>query len=96
MAEQLRKRFSTEEVKMLLQKYLDEKVKSVYILKTLGVKRGRFFELLKEYKKVSASFSIQYKRKSTNRKISEEVEKNQSCLHYHLLQRSCLMSIKAW
>ena len=53
MAKQLHRRFSTEEAKMLLQKYLDEKVKPVYILETLGVKRSRFFELLKEYKKGS-------------------------------------------
>lgn len=43
MAKQLHKRFSTEEVKVLLQKYLDEKVKLTYILDILKVKRRRFF-----------------------------------------------------
>ena len=76
MAKQLHKRFSTQEVKMLLQKYLDEKVKLIYILETLGVKRSRFFELVKEYKKDPDSFSIQYRRKRSTRKISEEIEKN--------------------
>ncbi|MFQ6067795.1 MAG: hypothetical protein ACE5K3_11060 [bacterium] len=76
MAKQLHKRFSAEEVKMLLQKYLDEKVKLVYILETLGVKRSRFFELLKEYKEGPDNFSIQYKRKRATRKISEKIEKN--------------------
>jgi len=32
MAKQLHKRFSTEEVKMLLQKYVNENVELVYIL----------------------------------------------------------------
>ena len=51
MAKQLHKRFSTEEVKMLLRKYLDEKVELAYILEILKIKRRRFFELLKEYRK---------------------------------------------
>jgi len=76
MAEQLHKKFSTEQVKMLLKKYLDEKVKPIYIMETLKVKRRRFFQLLKEYKKDPDSFSIEYKRKSANRKISKKLEKN--------------------
>jgi len=47
MAKQLHKRFSTQEVKMLLQKYVNEKVKLVYILEILKIKRTRFFELLR-------------------------------------------------
>ena len=63
MAKQLHKRLSTEEVKMPLQKYLDEKVKLIYILEILKVKRSRFLELFKEYKRNPARFSIQYERK---------------------------------
>ena len=51
MAKQLHKRFSTGEVKMLLRKYLDEKVELACILEILKIKRSRFFELLKEYRK---------------------------------------------
>ncbi|MFQ5835957.1 MAG: hypothetical protein ACE5HR_08575, partial [bacterium] len=40
----------------------------------MGIKRRRFFELLKEYKRSLARFSIQYERKKKTRKISEEVE----------------------
>ncbi len=76
MAKQLHKRFSTQEVKMLLQKYLDEKVKLIYILEILKVKRSRLFELLKQYTQDPDNFSIQYKRKSATRRISDEIEKN--------------------
>jgi len=76
MAKQLHKRFSDEQVKMLLRKYLDEKVELIYILKILKVKRSRFFELLKQYTEDPDNFSIQYKRKSATRRISDEVEKN--------------------
>jgi len=43
MAKQLHKRFSTEEVKMLLQKYLEDKKKLPYILRTLQITKRRFF-----------------------------------------------------
>jgi len=76
MAQQLHRRFSTEEVKMLLEKYLNEKVKLVYILEILKIKRTRFFELLRQYREDPDNFSIQYERKRATRRISEEVEKN--------------------
>lgn len=76
MARQLHKRFSTEEVKMLLDKYLNEKVKLVYVLEILGIKKTRFFELLKKYRSDSGSFSIQYRRKRPTRKIAKAVEKS--------------------
>ncbi|MEA1963653.1 MAG: hypothetical protein U9O41_00760 [Candidatus Aerophobetes bacterium] len=40
------KRFSVEEVKALFQKYLHEGIELVYILKTLKIKKSRFFKLL--------------------------------------------------
>ena len=76
MAKHLHKRFSDEEVKTLLEKYMNEKVELSYLLETLGIKRRRFFELLRRYKKDPDNFCIQYKRKRATRKISEDVEKN--------------------
>ena len=76
MAKQLHKRFSTEEVKMLLQKYVNENVELIYILEILKIKKTRFFELLRQYRENPDSFSIEYKRKRVSRRISEEVEKN--------------------
>lgn len=76
MAKQLHKRFSDEEVKMLLEKYVSEKVELSCLLEILGIKRRRFFELLKEYKRNPARFSIQYERRRKTRKISDKIEKN--------------------
>jgi len=76
MAKQLHKRFSTEEVKMFLQQYLDNKKKLPYILEILQITKRRFFHLLQEYKKDPDGFSIDCKRKRPTRKISEELEKN--------------------
>jgi len=76
MTEQLHRRFSTEEVKVLLQKYLDEKVKLTYIVEILSITRRRFFQLLRDYKEDPDNFSIQYERKRATRKITEDVDKN--------------------
>ncbi len=58
MVKQLHKRFSTEEVKMLLEKYLNEKVELVYILEILKIKRTRLFELLRQYREDPDNFSV--------------------------------------
>ena len=76
MAQQLHRRFSTQEVKMLLEKYLNEKIELVYILEILNIRRSRFFELLKQYRRDPDNFSIEYRRKSATRRISEKVEKS--------------------
>jgi len=76
MAKQLHKRFSTEEVKMFLKQYLDNKKKLPYILEILQITKRRFFYLLQEYRENPDGFSIDYKRKKPTRKIPTEVEKN--------------------
>jgi hypothetical protein len=42
----------------------------------LKIKRRRFFELLAKYCKDPDIFSIQYERKTINRKIDPDIEKN--------------------
>ena len=76
MTKKLHKRFSTEEVKMLLKKYLTENVKLMYILEILKITQRRFFQLLKSYRKDPEDFSIEYKRKRPTRRVSERIEKN--------------------
>jgi len=76
MTKQLHKRFSTEEVKIFLKKYLTENVKLMYILEILQITPRQFFRLLKAYRKDPDGFSIDYQRKKPTRKISEEMEKN--------------------
>lgn len=42
----------------------------------LKIKRRRFFELLAKYRKDPDNFSIQYERKTINRKRDLDIEKN--------------------
>ena len=76
MSKQLHKIFINEQVKLLLKSYVDKEIKINYILSILGIKRRRFFELLARYKKDPDNFSIQYNRKTINRKIEQAVEIN--------------------
>jgi len=76
MTKQLHKRFSTEEVKIFLKKYLTENVKLMYILEILQITPRQFFRLLKAYRKDPDDFSIEYKRERATRRISKRIEKN--------------------
>jgi len=76
MSKQLHKNFVDEQVKLLLKSYVDKEIKINYILSILGIKRRRFFELLARYKKDPNNFSIQYNRKTINRKIDKAIETN--------------------
>ncbi|GAF74151.1 unnamed protein product [marine sediment metagenome] len=76
MSKQLHKNFTDDQVKSLLKSYLDKKIKINYILQMLKIKRRRFFELLAKYRKDPDSFSIQYERKTINRKIDPDIERN--------------------
>jgi len=76
MSKQLHKNFIDDQVKSLFESYLDKKIKINYILQMLRIKRSRFFELLAKYRKDQDNFSIQYERKTINRKIDPDIEKN--------------------
>ncbi len=76
MSKQLHKNFTDEQVKSLFEKYSKKEIKLNYILQILGIKRSRFFELLAKYCKDPDSFSIQYERKTINRKIDPDIEQN--------------------
>src|SRR5512138_35584 len=71
--DQLHKRFSVEQVKLLLQRYTQGELARAELEEVLGVGKTRFFALLKEYRHDPKSFSIEYER-STPRRLSEEAE----------------------
>jgi len=76
MSNQLHKNLIDGQVKSLFEKYLKKEIKLNYILQILGIKRRRFFKLLNRYKKDPDNFSIQYNRKTINRKIDPDIERN--------------------
>lgn len=71
--DQLHKRFSVEQVKLLLQRYTEGELSRSEIEEVLGIGKTRFFALLKAYRHDRERFSIAYERK-TPRRLSEEME----------------------
>jgi transposase len=71
--DQLHKRFSVEQVKLLLQRYTEGELSRAEIEEVLGVGKTRFFALLKAYRQAPKTFSIEYER-STPRRLNEEAE----------------------
>ena len=49
---QLHKRFTSEHVKKLLDRYSKNEIERTYIQEILGIKRRRFFALLKQYRRI--------------------------------------------
>jgi hypothetical protein len=73
---QLHKKFTDNQVKELLEKYLKKEVGRRYLQEILGIGKSRFFALLASYQKNPYRFSIQYERKRKTRKISHDIEEN--------------------
>ena len=72
---QLHKRFTSDQVKELLERYLKKEVERSYIQEILTIKKRRFFTLINQYKEDPQYFSIQYQR-ATPPRISPEIEQN--------------------
>src|SRR5690349_21012998 len=71
--DQLHKRFSVEQVKLLLQRYTEGELSRAELKEVLGLGKTRFFALLKEYRHDPKTFSIDYERR-TPRRLSEAAE----------------------
>lgn len=76
MAQQLHKKFNNEQVKDFMKRYINGEIERKYLQELLGVKKTRFFALIKQYKDNPDNFSIQYTRITTTRTISKEIENN--------------------
>jgi len=73
---QLHKKFTDNQVKELIEKYLKKEVGRRYLQEILGIGKTRFFVLLASYQKNPLEFSIQYVRKQKTRQISHDIEEN--------------------
>jgi len=73
---QIHKRFTDDQVKDLLERYLLKKIERKYIQEILNIGKARFFELLQQYHAAPDKFSIQYVRIIKTRSIDPQIEKN--------------------
>lgn len=73
---QLHKKFTDDQVKELMQRYLNKELKSEHIQQMLKIKKRQFFKLLKEYRQNPQTFSIRYTRIAKTRILDPKIEKN--------------------
>ena len=57
---QIHKRFTSDQVKELLERYSKREIERKYIQQILGIGKSRFFMLLNQYKEHPQLFTIQY------------------------------------
>jgi hypothetical protein len=76
MADQIHTKFTTDQVKELLQKYIDGAVERKHLQEVLGIGKSRFFEIIQAYRKDPKTFSVDYKRSSPTRGIDQAIKDN--------------------
>ncbi len=73
---QVHKRFTPDQVKEFLERYFNKEIERKYIQEILGIKKSRFFILLKEFKENPQQFTTPYQRTTPSRIISPDIEQN--------------------
>jgi len=76
--DQVHKRFTAEQVKVLLKGYCQGSLDRVTIEEILAISRSRFFAFLKQYRLDPHKFSLAYQRKTSTRipaSVEKEIEK---------------------
>jgi hypothetical protein len=76
MSAQIHTKFTNDQVKELLNKYLNKEVERKYIQEILGIGKSRFFEIIQAYRKDPKTFSVEYKRSNPTRSIAPEIKEN--------------------
>jgi len=73
---QLHKKFTDCQVKDLMERYLKRKIERKDLEKVLGIKKTRFFALIKRFKDDPENSSVSYFRSTPTRVISKAIETN--------------------
>jgi len=73
---QLHKKFTDFQIKDLMTRYLKKEVERKDLQKVLGIRKTRFFALIKRLKEDPKNFSVSYFRSMPTRTISKDIETN--------------------
>lgn len=76
MSEQVHKRLTDEQVRMILGRYAVKELTAAQAIELLGLKRRQFFEWTQRYRKDPDGFTVQYQRKEKNRKLGDAVDRH--------------------
>lgn len=75
MARQLHKRFTDDQIKLLLNLYLNKTIPLPQVLQQLECTKGRFYQILRDYRKSPEKFTIAYSRNRPQHRLPEEVDR---------------------
>lgn len=76
MAAQIHTKFTNDQVKELMQKYVNKEIERKYLQEILGIGKSRFFRLVGSYRKDPKAFSVEYKRSGSTRSIDPVIKQN--------------------
>jgi hypothetical protein len=79
MGEQIHKRLSDEQMRMIMDRYLAGEMNATHAMELLGLKRSQFFEWVQKYRNDPDGFTVAYRRKIDSRRLDEKV-------HGHILE----------
>ena len=71
---QLHKHFNDAQLRELFARYLNDECPRRHLQEVLGIRKRRFFGLLKRYRANPKTFSIQYQRRKPSRAIPKQTE----------------------
>jgi len=75
MAEQIHKRYLSDEIKEILERYLHQELGLEQAYSLLKIGRRRFFNFLRNYRENPDEFRIEYQRKTPDRKLQKGAER---------------------
>jgi hypothetical protein len=74
--QQLHKRFSDEQVREFIERYLRKEIERPYLETLLGVKTRQFWKLVKKYRQSPTTFSLKDTRITPPRSLDQATERN--------------------
>lgn len=78
MGEQIHKRLTDEQMKMIVEKYLTKELSAAEAMELLCLKRRQFFAWVQKYRNDPERFTMAYRRTERSRKLDEAT-------HAHIL-----------
>jgi hypothetical protein len=75
MTKQIHKRFTDDQIKLLLDLYIKKAINLKQVLQQLKCTKGRFYQILRKYRKDPKNFTIAYARNKPNYRLSKKVDR---------------------
>lgn len=75
MTKQIHKRFTDDQIKLLLDLYIKKAINLKQVLQQLKCTKGRFYQILRKHRKDPKNFTIAYARNKPNYRLLKKVDR---------------------